>query len=154
MRPDPVQEELDKTGLSMTKDGKRKAYRPPVLDVRPTSKRHPWWYANACARIARILEGAKPTYGAFSRDYAVESACQSAAHPKCARWYMETWAYFLTRQRPAPINKIDHNPFRGMSDRDAYAKWYTLVEKICEASTGKLGPWRVGLSETGAARNR
>lgn len=155
MRPDPVQDELDKTGLELTKgDRAAKPYRPAALDSNPTSKRHPWWYAHACARIARILEGAQPSFGAFSRSAAIESAIKSAAHPKCAKRYMETWSYFMTRARPAPIVGTDHNPFRGLSDRDAYAKWYVLVEAICEASTGKLGPWRVGLSETGAARNR
>lgn len=159
MRPDPVKEELDKTGLKLTKDeadrrAQAKPYRPAVLDWKPTAKRHPWWYAHACARVARILEGAKPSWGAFSRDAAVESACASAAHPKCARWYMETWAYFMTRHRPASLLKTDHNPFRGLSDSEAYARWYTLIERICEASTGKLGPWRVGISAVGAARNK
>lgn len=159
MRPDPVKEELDKTGLRLTKSeeerlAQAKTVKQAVLDWRPTSKRHPWWYAHACARVARILEGAKPAWGSHSRDAALESACKSAAHPKCARRYMETWAYFMTRQRPAPIVKTDHNPFRGLSNSEAYAKWYALVEAICESSTGKMGPWRVGLSETGAARNR
>jgi len=154
VRPDPIKEELDRTGLKLTKESKRTAYRPIALDVNPTSKRHPWWYAHACARIARILEGAKPAHGAFSRDAALESAIKSAAHPRCAKMYMEAWSYFMTRQRPAPILKTDHNPFRGLSDREAYGKWYAMIENICEKSTGKLGAWRVGLSETGAARNR
>jgi hypothetical protein len=153
-RPDPVQQELDKTGLKLTRERKSQAFKQRVLDVRPTARRHPWWYANACARIRRILEGARPSFGAYSRDAALESACKSAAHPKCARLYMETWAYFMTRERPANLLKTDHNPFRGLSDDDAYGKWYALVERICDMSTGKLGTWRVGLSATGAARNK
>lgn len=158
-RPDPVQEECDKTGLKLSKSPEQrltesKPYRPAVLDWKPTSRRHPWWYANACARISRILEGAKPSLGTYSSGAALESACKSAAHPRCAHMFMETYAYFMTRTRTAPILGTDHNPFRGMSDRDAYAKWYSIIERICDRSTGKMGSWRVGLSETGAARNK
>jgi hypothetical protein len=152
-RPDPVKQELDKSGLKLLR-GSRKRFIDRALDTDPSAKNHPWWYAYACARIGRILEGAKPSWGAFTGSSALESACKSAAHPKCARWFMETYSYFMTRHRPAPILKTDHNPFRNLSDRDAWGKWYTLVEKICDSSTGKLGTWRVGLSETGTARNR
>lgn len=154
-RPDPIAEELDKTGLLLSK-GKREAapYRPAILDLDPTSKRHPWWYANACARIGRILEGARPSLGTFSGGSSIESACKTAGHPKCAKIFLETWFYFMTRGRPAPIIGTDHNPFRNLPDREAYARWYQIVERICDASTGKLGTWRAGLSETGAARNR
>jgi hypothetical protein len=153
VRPDPVKEELEKTGLKLT-DGTRSKFVDRVLDTRPSARNHPWWYTYACARIGRILEGAKPSWGAFSRGGALESACQTAAHPKCARWFMETYSYFMTRHQPAPILKTDHNPFRGLSDVDAWGKFYALVERICDASTGKLGTWRVGLSATGAARNK
>jgi hypothetical protein len=156
VRPDPVKDELDKTGLKLTKGERDQstAYRPAILDWNPTAKRHPWWYAHACARIGRILEGAKPSFGSFSRDAALESAIKNAAHPKCAKRYMETWSYFMTRFRPSPVIGTDHNPFRGLSDSAAYAKWYVLIESICEASTGKLGPWRAGISASGAARNK
>lgn len=155
MRPDPVAEELARSGLTLSKgERKGKVVKPVALDLSPTSKRHPWWYAYACARIGRILEGAKPSFGAFSRGAALESACATAAHPKCARLVMEAYAYFTTRERPAPTRGTDHNPFRGLSDADATARWYSVIERICDASTGKLGTWRVGLSETGAARNK
>lgn len=154
MRSDPVKEEAEKAGLKVSKsEAERLAesnpYRPAILDWKPTSKRHPWWYAYACARIARILEGAKP-----ARGHSVESACASAAHPKLAHRFTETFFYFQTRSRPAPTKGGDHNPFRGMSDSDAYARWYEIIERICDASTGKMGTWRVGLSVTGAARNK
>lgn len=159
MRPDPVAEAAEAARVKLTKSEEQRAaqarpYRPAVLHHSAAAKRHPWWYMNACARIGRILEGAKPKLGAFTRSAALESACRSAAHPKCARWYMETWAYFSTRDRPPPIVGNDHNPFRHLSDSEAYAKWYALIERICDASTDKLGTWRVGLSEVGAARNR
>ena len=159
MRPDPVAGYMRANRLTLTKsEEERKAmatpYRPAVLYSDPTGKNHPWWFVHACARVGRILEGAKPTWGAFSRGSAIESACKSAGHPKCARRFMETLWYFTSRDRPARPRGTDHNPFRGLSDRDAYAKWYTLVERICDASTDKLGPWRAGLSETGAARNK
>lgn len=152
-RPGVVANELGKSGLKLLR-GERKKFVDRVLDTDPSAKNHPWWYAYACARIARILEGARPSWGAFSRDAALESACKTAGHPKCARMFMEIYSYFVTRGRPAPLLKTDHNPFRGLSDRDAWAKWYALIEKICDASTGKLGTWRVGLSAGGSARNK
>lgn len=152
-RPGVVENELGKSGLKLLR-GERKRFVDRALDTDPSAKNHPWWYAYACARIGRILEGAKPSRGAFTSGASLESACKTAGHPKCARMFMETYSYFMTRHRAWSLTKTDHNPFRGLSDRDAWAKWYTLIEKICDASTGKLGTWRVGLSAAGAARNR
>jgi len=149
MRSDPVAAALAETRSTLTKsdDGRSavaRPYRPRVLHSNPAGKNHPWWYANACARIGRILEGAKPTFGAFSRDYALESACQTAGHPKLARRYIELWSYFQTRDRPPPPKGQDHNPFRWLTDRAAYARWYAEIERICDASVGKFGDWRFG----------
>jgi len=150
---------MEANRLSLTKSEDERSriarpYRPGVLHRSATAKSHPWWYMYACARIGRILEGAKPSLGAFTSSAAIESACRSAAHPRLARRFMETYAYFLTRSKPSPTVGADHNPFRMLSDREAYAKWYAIIEDICEKSTGKLGTWRVGISATGAARNR
>lgn len=158
MRPDPVEQALADTRTRLTKSEEERgqqarAYRPRVLYSNPAGKNHPWWYTNACARIGRILEGARPTFGAFSRDYALESACLTAGHPKLARRYIELWGYFQTRDKPAPVKGQDHNPFRYMSDRDAYKRWYAEIERICEASVGKFGDWRNGVAtEIGVQR--
>lgn len=152
-RPDPVAKAAAESGLEVQR-GQRSKFVDRVMDTDPSAKNHPWWYAYACARVGRILEGAKPSWGTFTGSAALESACASAAHPRCARMFMEMYSYFMTRHRAVNLLKPDHNPFRGLSDRDAWAKWYTVVENICDRSTGKLGTWRVGLSATGAARNK
>lgn len=148
MRPDPVADELARTKSRLLKSTEERTNKPAgFLDARPHKVSPRWPYA--CARIQRILEGAQP-----ARGHSFESACKTAAYPRLAQDFMELYSYYLTRDKPAPIVGTDHNPFRLMSGRDAVAKFQVLVEKICDRSTAKMGGWYVGISATGAARNR
>jgi len=49
----------------------------------------------------------------------------------------------MVRDRPAPTTGIDHNPFRGLSDKDAARMFMRRVYDICDRSTGVLGHWWV-----------
>lgn len=107
-------------------------YRPRVLHADPRTISHRWPYA--VMRIARILESAARTPN-------LEHAVRDAEYSALAKEYVETWAYYMTRTRPAPLRGTDHNPFRHMSDVDAARMFVRRVEDICDRSTGKLGSW-------------
>lgn len=106
-------------------------YRPRVLHANPHTFSQRWSYA--VARIYRIGEGANAS--SFGR------ATDTSEMPKLAKEYLELYAYYMTRARPAPLFGIDHNPFRHLSDKDAARMFERRVEGICDKSTGKLGPW-------------
>ncbi len=124
-------------GLVTTKSqGDRLASANPYLpralhaDPRLISSRWP----NACARIFRIMQGA-------AKSSSFQKAVEGAEYPHLAKQYAETWLYYMTRTQAAPLFKVDHNPFRNLSDTDAMNKFVRFVEDICDKSTGKLGPW-------------
>jgi len=107
-------------------------YRPRALHADPRTISHRW--PHAVARIYRILQGAQ-------KSSSFVTAVNGAEYPELARQYAETWIYYMTRGKPAPVGKVDHNPFRNLSDTDAMRKFVRFVEDICDRSTGKLGSW-------------
>jgi len=107
-------------------------YRPVALYADPRIIGPRWPYA--VMRIKRIIEG-------VARSSSIADAVNGAEHKQLAKQYVETYAFYLTRTRPAPVNKIDHNPFRHMSDEDAFKKFVRSVEDICDRSTKALGHW-------------
>lgn len=111
--------------------GGGRAYRPAVLHSNPHTFSQRWPFA--VARIYRIGEGAKAS--TFGR------ATDTAECPKLAKEYLEIYAYFMTRTRPAPLFGVDFNPFRHLSARDAARMFERRVEDICDKSVAKLGAW-------------
>lgn len=112
-------------------------YRPAVLHQNPMQRSAR--YAAAVARIGRTLEGVMPATS-------LERAVKFAEYRVLARAYLELYAFYMTRQRPAPIlGRADHNPFRNLSDRDAARKWEAMLYAICDRSTSEpgLGSWYV-----------
>lgn len=112
--------------------GRGEIYRSTLLHGNPLLTDETW--SRACARLKRILEGA--------RGATLAGAAATAGVPKLARQWVETWALFMTRGRPPRQNKPDVNPFRGLSDEDADRMLRRKVEDICDQSTGALGAWR------------
>lgn len=136
-RPDPVAEALAATNTRLTKamESPVQRYRPRVLHQNPLLISERW--AAACARIARILEGS----GGSS---SLTGGAANAQLPALAKRYLEAYAFYLTRYKPPPSKGVDHNPFRGLSDKDAARLFMRLVEDICDASTGSvMGAWYV-----------
>lgn len=109
-----------------------RAYRPVALHADPRIIGPRWPYA--VMRIKRILEG-------VARSSSIVDAVNGAEYKALAKEYAETYAYYLTRTRPAPSKGTDHNPFRHLSDFDAFKRFVRCVEDICDRSTGKLGSW-------------
>lgn len=105
------------------------------LDANPQTLGARW--GAAVARLARIMEGA-------GRAATLHGAVSNATVPRLAREWMNAYGYWLTRSAPPPTRgRVDHNPFRGMSDKDASKKLIRIGEDICDRSTGVLGSWYV-----------
>lgn len=109
-------------------------YRPDVLFRNPMAIGER--FALAMGRIARICEGV-----GVAKTFGVAST--TAEMPALARRFADHYAWFMMRERPAPTRGVDRNPYRGMTDRDAARAFMRAVEDIADASSGKLGPWRV-----------
>ena len=94
----------------------------------------------AKGRLARIISGAgmpsRRVDGSF--DFAAMTA--TCEIPALAYRYLCAWFNFDLRYLPQTAR---HNPFYGMSSRDASLKLAREVEDICDASSGRLGPWQV-----------
>lgn len=85
----------------------------------------------AMGRIRRILEGAT-----VHRDPIVMA--MTATHPECALRVLRLFHDYKLRYRESR-----HNPFRGLGRIDAIRKLVRMVEDICDASAGQMGPWWV-----------
>ena len=122
------------TGSESERLANARPYRPKALWANPRAVNHRWPYA--VMRIKRILEGVASTSN-------IGSALEGAEYKKLAKRYAETYAFYLMKDRPAPEGRVDHNPFRHLSDEDAFKKFVRMVEDICDASTGMagLGRW-------------
>ncbi len=128
-----VAAEAQRTGLRATV-GPGKAVKVRALDGDPRDVSERW--ALAAYRIAQIIQGAASGAALGNTD--------GSAVPVLARAYLELWSYFTTRHAPArQLGRVDHNPFRGMSDADAARKFMRLCEDICDRSTGRFGQWMV-----------
>lgn len=131
-RPDVLAEAQRETGTSLDPSGQTVRSKPLHGDPEAISEQ---WGA-AVRRIAVLTA----SVGKLS---SMNAAIDDSESPKLVRQYTEAYAYFMLRDKPAPIRGIDHNPFRGMSDCDAALKFMRIVMDICDRSTGQFGPWWV-----------
>lgn len=119
-------------GIDPVRQANSIPYRPAALHSDPRIIGPRWPYA--VMRIARILEG-------VAKSSNIEHAIEGAELKRLAHQYAEAYAFYLTRTRPPPAKGADHNPFRHLSDFDAFRRFIRCVEDICDRSTGKLGSW-------------
>lgn len=123
------------TGSRLVDESSRgKVVKSRVLDA-PISTLTPKQQA-AIARMAFILS----TSGGSSD---IRKAVGNSELPKLALALAEDWAFFTTREAPPPVGVVDHNPYRGMTTKDAVRRYMRFVEDICDKSTGSMGPWWV-----------
>lgn len=128
-----AREQIERTGLKDPGGGT--PYRPIALHANPHQVGPRWPYA--VMRIARILEGC-------AKSSNLEHAVEGAEYKTLAKEYLELYAFYLMRSKaPPPNGRVDHNPFRHMSDFDAFRCFVAKVEAICDRSRDKLGPWWV-----------
>lgn len=144
-RPDPLKKAQQATGTTLEVDAGRHVVKSRYLHQNPLAISERW--GAAAARIGRILQGVNKN--ASSLVVAVEDAELAAL----ATEYADLWSnFFLHFSNPAAASKNERNPFAGLSIKDAGRKFQRMVEDICDRSTGKLGSWYSGISETARAR--
>lgn len=97
----------------------------------PTGTRWPW----AMGRAARLMAGATS-----SKDFAV--MCSTCEDPALAFRLARIYADFATRHQPRRLTD-EPNPFFALSRKDCGRVLERLVEDVCDASTGRMGPWFV-----------
>lgn len=131
-RPDLIAQAHQQSG---THDADGKPLRFRALHANPQSVSERWGYATM--RMYRIMEGA-------GRSSSLAGSAANAAIPRLAMKIVELEGNFLTRGAPPPSRgRVDRNPFRGLSDKDAARVYMRLVEDICDESTGVMGSWYV-----------
>jgi hypothetical protein len=111
----------------------REIYRPNFLHKNPMLISERW--GAATARVARILQG---SWGS-----ALTDAVNNAEVPRLAKKFLDVYAAYMMRGRPAPTRGVDRNEFRNLSDKDAARLFMRKVEDICDESTRELGGWYI-----------
>jgi hypothetical protein len=109
----------------------------PALDLPPEIESSERW-ALARGRLARIMEGASLStrHPDGSLDFrSMTSTCNypAGAYELLTNWFSFDLRYAWQTRR--------HNPFYGMSHRDASLKFVRLATDICDRSSVVLGTW-------------
>lgn len=104
----------------------RSAHMPCETDTR-------WMLARG--RAMRILEGTAANADPFV-------ATRTATIPDLAYKLMRIYADFATRNIPRREGD-ERNPFAGLKAGDTSRVLQRLVEDVCDASSGRMGPWFV-----------
>lgn len=125
--------ELKGLALKKTEAPEGDAYTSPLY-VNPQLVGERW--AAAVARVARILRG---TGGSNLYTQAVASA----GVPTLALKILETYGFYMNRGTVAPIRGVDHNPYRGLTNRDAFRAFARRIEDICDESNAYFPAWWV-----------
>lgn len=109
----------------------------PMLDLPPEVALSERW-ALAKGRLVRVMDGAgEPTRHADGT-YDLLAMTRTCGFPEGAADFLSVWLSFDFR---AVWQTRKHNPFYGMSHRDASLKFVRLVEDICDRSTCRFGSW-------------
>lgn len=109
----------------------------PMLDLPPDVALSERWML-AQQRLMRVMDGAgEPTRHADGT-YDFVSMTRTCGYPEGAADFLSVWMSFDFR---AVWQTRKHNPFYGMSHRDASLKFVRLVEDICDRSSVRFGSW-------------
>lgn len=112
----------------------------PMLDLPPSVAFSERWLL-ARGRLNRIMEGAGPPQRHPDGTLDVRSMALTANYPRGAARFIEDWLSFDFR---GVWQTRNHNPFYGMSHRDASLKFVARAMDICDSSTGtSMGQWFV-----------
>lgn len=93
----------------------------------------------AKGRMRRVMDGASPPLRHPDGTYDFKSMTATCGYPAGAFAFLSLWFSFDLR---GLVQTRRHNPFFGLSHRDASLKFVRMTEDICDASTGtSMGPW-------------
>lgn len=130
---------LAEDNVTLTRNAPREL--GPQFDLPPEYGLSERWRC-AKARLGQILTGASPPIRFPSGAFDFRSMTATCEAPALAYKFLAHWCDFDLRY---VVETQKHNPYFGMSHRDASLKLARLVEDLCDASTGipGLGAWRV-----------
>lgn len=112
----------------------------PTLDLpRSVGMSERWMLAKG--RLRRIMEGASPPIRHPDGSYDFKSMTATCGYPAGAYEFLSNWFSFDLR---GLVQTRKHNPFFGLTHREASLKFVRLAEDICDRSTAtSLGQWFV-----------
>jgi hypothetical protein len=110
----------------------------PTLDLPASVGLSERWML-AKGRIRRVMEGASPPIKHPDGSYDFKSMTATCGYPDGAFEFLALWFSFDLR---GLVQTRRHNPFFGLSHREASLKFVRLTEDICDRSTGtSMGSW-------------
>lgn len=130
-----VAEQVRRDGMELTRNKPREL--GPQFDL-PADYAASLRWRLAKGRLGQILAGASPPKRFPDGSFDFRSMTATCECPAQAYDFLAAWFNFDLRHVPETAR---HNPFFGMSHRDASLKLARLVEDLADASTGKLGAW-------------
>ena len=136
-RRQTLAEEQRAKGVELTNEAPREL--GPQFDLPPEFGTSDRW-GHAKGRLAAIVAGAGAPKRFASGAFDFRSMTSTCACPDLAYRFLAAWCDFDLRY---VAQTAKHNPFFGMSSRDASLKLARVVEDLCDASTGRLGQWWV-----------
>lgn len=112
----------------------------PTLDLPPSIGLSERWML-AKGRIRRVMEGASLPIKHPDGSYDFRSMTATCNYPDGAYAFLSLWFSFDLR---GLVQTRKHNPFFGLSHREASLKFVRLTEDICDASSStSMGSWFV-----------
>lgn len=109
----------------------------PMLDLPPSVGASERWKL-AKGRLTRIMNGASDPKRHPDGTYDLISMTRTCGYPEGAADFLAAWISFDFR---GVWQTRNHNPFYGLSHRDASLKFVRVVEDICDRSSVRFGNW-------------
>lgn len=106
-----------------------------ILDATPKSEKA----IRMFGRIKQILRPRGDIAAEARKGRSLRDCTSECTDPVLAQDFLELWTWYgPLRRLPSPKNE-----FFMMSNTDAAMKFVATLERICDRSTGKFGPWWV-----------
>lgn len=134
-----AEERARELGAEIVRGGQPATEFGPQVDLPPEYGASERWRL-AKGRLARICAGAGAPRRHPDGSFDFAAMTSTCVMPRLAYRYLAAWFNFDLRHVPQTAR---HNPFYGMPAREASLRLSREVEDICDASTGRLGPWFV-----------
>lgn len=136
IRTDELDKELAEKNLrAYVKDDPTDDGGDMICDATPKSEKA----IRMFGRIKQILRPRGDIAAMARRGNTIAESTIECTDPKLALEFLELWTWYMPlRSLPSPKNR-----FYWLSDWDAARSFMSELERICDKSTGKFGPWWV-----------